>query len=99
MTLRGQANAMRRDGSTPEVIGRAMHAALRQLCRVFKERTPEPRRTRISERAQTVYGDPPGPSTELLQLRGGNWEHLIASASRPGLSPLEDSSSSDVGEA
>ena len=99
MALRGHADAMRRDGSSPEAIARAMHSARRQLCQVFKEQTPEPQRTRIFERTRAVYGDTLGPSVEFLRLRGKSWEHIIESASRPGRSPLENSSSSDVGEA
>ena len=77
MALRGQADAMRRDGSSPEAIARAMHAARRQLCQLFKEQTPEPPRTRIIERTRAVYGDPLGPSVEFLRLRGKSWEHII----------------------
>jgi hypothetical protein len=62
MALRGRADAMRRDGSTPEAIARAMHAARRQLCQAFKEQTPEPPRTRIFERTRAAYGDPLGPA-------------------------------------
>jgi hypothetical protein len=79
-------------------MARAMHAARRQLCHVFKEQTPEPLRSRIFERTRAVYGDPLGPSVELLRLQGKSWEHIIESASRPGRSPLEDWGSRDVGE-
>ena len=44
MALRGRADAMRRGGSSPEAIARAMHVARRQLCQVFEEQTPEPLR-------------------------------------------------------
>jgi hypothetical protein len=99
VALRDRANAMRRDGSTPEAIARAMHAARRRLCQVFKEQTPEPQRTRIFERTRAVYDDPLGPSVEFLRLQGKSWEHIIESASRPGPSPLEDSNLCDGGEA
>ena len=99
MALRGWAEAMRRDGSAPEAIARAMHAARRELCQIFKEQTPEPQRTRIFDRTCAVYGDPIGPSVEFLRLQGKSWEHIIESASRPGRSPLEDSNSSDVRKA
>jgi len=99
VALRGRADAMRRDGSTPEAIARAMHAARRQLCQAFKAQTPEPQRTQIFERTRAVYGDPLGPSVEFLRLQGKSWEHIIESASRPGRSPLEDSNSRDVREA
>jgi hypothetical protein len=99
MALRGRADAMRRDGLTPEAVARAMHAARRQLCQVFKEQTPEPQRSRIFERTRAVYGDPLGPSVEFLRLQGRSWEQIIEAASRPGRSPLEDSSSRNVREA
>jgi hypothetical protein len=98
MALHDLADAMHLDGWTPEAIARAMHAARRRLCQVFKNQTPEPQRTRISERTRAVYGDPLGPSVEFLRLQGKSWKHIIESASRPGRSPLEDSSSRDVGE-
>ena len=95
MALRGRADAMRRDGSSPEAIARAMHAARRQLCQVFKEQTPEPQRTRIFERTRAVYGDPLGPSVEFLRLRGKSWEHIVeAVLLGRDVSPLEDSISS-----
>jgi len=83
---------------TLEAIARAMHAERRQLCQVFKEQTPEPQRTRIFERTRAVYDDPLGPSVEFLRLQGKSWEDIIESASRPGRSPLETSSSHDGGE-
>jgi hypothetical protein len=96
MALHDLADAMRLDGATPEAIARAMHAARRQLCQVFKDRTPEPQRTRIFERTHAVYGDPFGPGVEFLRLQGRTWEQIIESAARPGRSPVEDSSSHDV---
>ncbi len=99
MALRGRVDAMRRDGLRPEAIARAMHAARRQLCQVFKERTPEPQRALILDRTRTVYADPLGPSVEFLRLQGKSWEDIIESASRPGRSPLEDANPREVGEA
>jgi hypothetical protein len=94
--LHDLADAMRLDGSTPEAVARATHAARRRLCQVFKEQTPEPQRTRIFERTRVVYGDSLGPSVEFLRLQGRTWEQIIESASRQGRSPEEDSSSDDV---
>src|ERR1700759_3715280 len=87
MALHDLADTMRRDGLTPGATARAMHAARRRLCQVFKDQTPEPQRTRIFERTRAVYGDPLGPSLEFLRLQGKSWEHIIESASRPGGSP------------
>jgi hypothetical protein len=92
MALRSRTNAMRQDGSTPEAIARAMHAARRQLCQIFKQQTPEPLRTRIFNRTRAAYSDPLGPSVEFLRARGKSWEDIIESASRPGRPPLQDSS-------
>lgn len=99
MALRGGTNAMRQDGSTPEAIARAMHAARRQLCQIFKEQTPEPLRTRIFDRTRAVYSDPLGPSVEFLRAQGKSWEDIIESASRPGRPPPKDACSSRDGEA
>jgi hypothetical protein len=99
MALHSQAKAMHQDGSTSEAIARAMHAARRQLCQVFKEQAPEPQRTRIFARTRAVYGDPLGPGVEFLRAQGKSWEDIIDSASRPGRLPLVDSCSSEDREA
>ncbi len=99
IALRGRADALRRDGSTPEEIARLMHAARRQLCQIFKEQTPEPQRTRIFEWTRAVYGDPLGPSVEFLRLQGKTWERITESASRPGRPPVQGSCSSETEEA
>jgi cytochrome c biogenesis protein CcdA len=65
----------------------------RRLSQVFKERTPEPLRTRIYGRSPTVHGDPLGPSVEDLKAKGKSWDDIIESAARPGY-PLLDNSSS-----
>jgi hypothetical protein len=97
--LRGRANAMRQDGSTPEAIARAMHAARRQLCQVFKDQTPEPQRTRIFDRTRAAYGDALDPSVEFSKAQGKSWEDITDSASRPGRPPPKDLCSSKHGEA
>jgi hypothetical protein len=97
--LHDLADPMRLDGLTPEAIARAMHAARRQLCQVFKNQTPEPQRTRNFKRTRAVYGDPVGPSVEFLRRQGRTWEQIIESASRPGRSPRENPRSCNIGEA
>jgi hypothetical protein len=87
MALQIRAESMRTRGFAPEAIARALHADRRRLCRVFKERTPEPARARIVERTLAVYGDPLGPSLEYLRSKGKSWEEIIDSASRPGRLP------------
>jgi hypothetical protein len=91
MALRGRADAMRRNGLPPEVIARAMHADRRRLAQTFKERTPEPLRTRVYDRTLAVYGDPLGPSLEDLRAKGKSWNDIIESAARPGHSPPDGS--------
>jgi AraC-like DNA-binding protein len=87
MALRGRADAMHRDGLSLEAIAKALHAERRTLCEAFKERTPEPQRTRIARRTYAIYGDPFGPSVEYLRAKGKNWDEIIESASRPGSPP------------
>jgi len=82
--LRAQVDAMRREGASSEAIARAMHAERRRLAAVFKERTPEPRRSRIYHRTLAVYGDPLGPGIDDLRARGKSWDDIIESATRPG---------------
>ncbi len=99
MALRDRADAMRRDGLTPEAIARAMHADRRRLSQAFKERTPEPLRTRIYGRSFVVYGDPLGPSVEDLRATGKSWDDIIDSAVRPGHPPLNGAFSDQSVEA
>ena len=61
-----------------------MHAERRQLAGIFKERTPEPLRTRIHNRTLAVYGDPLGPRIDDLRAQGKSWDGIIESATRPG---------------
>ena len=95
--LRAQADAMRRDGASAEAIARAMHAQRRRLAAVFKERTPEPLRTRIYDRTRAVYGDPLGPGIDDLRAKGKSWDDIIESATRPGRPMPDDPSPSCEG--
>ena len=88
IALRDRADAMRRNDVAPEAIARTLHAERRRLSQAFKERTPEPLRTRIHERTLAVYGDPLGPSVEHLRARGKSWNDIIESAARPGQLPV-----------
>jgi hypothetical protein len=89
MALRGRVDAMRQHGLPVEAIARALHAERTRLCKAFKERTPEPQRTRIAQRTCAVYGDPFGPSVEYLRAKGKSWDEIIESASRPGRPPAD----------
>lgn len=75
---------MRRAGVPPEAIARAMHAERRRLAGVFRERTPEPLRSRIHDRMLAVYGNPHGPGIDNLRAKGKSWDDIIESATRPG---------------
>jgi hypothetical protein len=85
---------MRRDGLTPEAIARTVHADRRRLSLTFKERTPEPLRTRIYDRNSAVYGDTLGPSIEHLRTHPKIIESRcgcqIPSARRVWLHPVDD---------
>lgn len=82
--LRERVGQMRRDGTSPEAIARAVHAERRRLAAHFKDLTPEPYRTRIYERTVRVYGSQDGPSIEFLRSKGKSWDEIIESAMRPG---------------
>ncbi|TGD98061.1 cell wall-binding protein [Methylobacterium nonmethylotrophicum] len=82
--LAERAAGMRRAGLPAEAIARAVHAERRRLSAHFKALTPEPVRTRIVERTVRVYGNPHGPSIDLLRGQGKSWEAIIESATRPG---------------
>lgn len=75
---------MRRDGASDETIACALHAERRRLAALFKERTPEPYRTRLYERTLRVYGNEFGPTIAMLRASGKSWEAIIAGAIRPG---------------
>jgi hypothetical protein len=82
--LRAVAEVMRGQGVSSEAIARALHAERRRLAGVFKDRTPEPMRTRIYDRTLAVYGDPLGPKIEDLRAKGKSWDAIIESATQPG---------------
>jgi 3-methyladenine DNA glycosylase Tag len=96
MALRRWADAMRQDGLPPEAIARMLHAERRRLCEVFKERTPEPQRTRILQRTRAVYGDPFGPSLEHLRARGKNWGRSSSPRLVPAAHPRISATHDDV---
>lgn len=88
LALRSQVVTMRNGGLSSEAIARVVHAERRRLAAVFKERTPEPLRSRISIRTISLYGDPAGPTVEYLRADGKSWENIIESATRPGVPDL-----------
>jgi hypothetical protein len=86
-SLRGLVAEMRGAGYSPECIARTVHDARRKLAGHFKERTPEPLRSKIYARTLAVYGDALGPTIERLRADGKNWNDIIESAIRPGPPP------------
>ena len=82
--LAAHVDMMRVNGVESEQIARAAHAERRKLTASFKERTPEPARSAIYQRTMAVYGDPLGPSIEILRAWGRSWEEIAESATRPG---------------
>jgi hypothetical protein len=85
MLLLRRADDMRRDSLPPEAIARAIRADRRRLSQTFKERTPEPLRTRIYERTLAVYGDPLGLTLEDLRAKMKSWHDVIGCAVRPAI--------------
>ena len=78
-----KAEALRQAGCGAEAIARALHAERIALAEHYKRLTPEPLRTRIYERTQSLYGNCAGPSIDYLRARGKTWEQIIAGAQRP----------------
>lgn len=82
--LHADVERMRREGRPVEDIARAAHAGRRRLAALFRKRTPEPMRSMIRQRSFAVYGDPLGPTIEVLRAKGRTWEEIVESATRPG---------------
>jgi hypothetical protein len=87
--LAEKAAEMRAEGVAAETIARSLNAERRALAARFKERTPEPLRSRIYAHTLAVYGDPLGPSIEYLRSRGKSWDQIIEAAARPGVVPAD----------
>ncbi|MBR2802943.1 MAG: hypothetical protein IKE21_10270 [Erysipelotrichaceae bacterium] len=70
------------DGLSEEEIARQMHERRRELGRQYKEAAPPLFREYIYAAAAAKYGDPPGPTFEMLRQKKSCRE-IIVSASRP----------------
>ena len=90
--LSSRAANMRAAGKSSETIARDVHAKRRCLAAVFKDRTPEPYRSKIYARTIAIYGDPIGPTIEWLRKSGKSWDDIVASATRPGDMPYDSKS-------
>ena len=79
---------MRAEGYSEEEIAREMHRRRRELGRQFKESAPPLFRAYIYAATAEKYGDPLGPTCEMLRKRK-TWKQIIESASRP-IEDLDD---------
>lgn len=70
------------EGKTKEETARTMHRMRRELGRLYKEAAPPLFRKYIYAATAAKYGDPLGPTFEMLQKKK-SCEEIIASASRP----------------
>lgn len=80
--LKGLPDQLRAEGYTEEQIARVMHNKRRELGRRFKEAAPPLFREYIYAATAEKYGDPLGPTFEMLQKKK-TCEQIIESASRP----------------
>lgn len=75
---------LRAAGESEERIARAMHALRREIGEEYKNLTPEAERHKIYGRNIEKYGDPLGPSFQLLRDQGKTYAQIIESAKRVG---------------
>ena len=73
---------METEGKTKEQIALTMHERRRELGRLYKEAAPPLFREYIYYATAGKYGDPLGPTFEMLR-RKKTYEQIIESASRP----------------
>lgn len=75
-------NQLRAGGYSEEQIARMMHDRRRELGRQFKEAAPPLFRDYIYAATAAKYGDPLGPTFEMLKEKK-TYAQIIESASRP----------------
>ena len=80
--LRSMPEKLKAEGYTEDQIARAMHEKRRELGRQYKEAAPPLFREYIYEATAKKYGDPLGPTYEMLQEKK-TCKQIIESASRP----------------
>lgn len=86
--LRGVPEKLRAQGFSEDQIARTMHEKRRELGRQYKEAAPPLLREYIYEATAAKYGDPLGPTYEMLREKK-TCEQIIESASRP-IEDLDD---------
>ena len=80
--LRSVPEKLKAEGFSEEQIARAMHEKRRELGRQYKEAAPPLFREYIYEATAAKYGDPLGPTYEMLREKK-TCKQIIESASRP----------------
>ena len=80
--LRSVPEKLKAEGFSEEQIARAMHDKRRELGRQYKEAAPPLFREYIYEATAAKYGDPLGPTYEMLREKK-TCRQIIESASRP----------------
>lgn len=80
--LSSMPDGLRAEGYSEEQIARIMHNKRRELGRQFKEAAPPLFRKYIYAATAAKYGDPLGPTFEMLRKKK-TCEQIIESASRP----------------
>lgn len=80
--LRSMPEKFKAEGYTEDQIARAMHKKRRKLGRQYKEAAPPLYREYIYEATAAKYGDPLGPTYEMLREKKTR-KQIIESASRP----------------
>ena len=80
--LRAREPELRAAGKSDEEIARTLHEARRELGRQYKLAAPPLLREYIYAATAKKYGDPLGPTFEMLCQRK-TYRQIIASASRP----------------
>ena len=80
--LSAMSEALKAEGYSEEHIAKALHEERRELGRLFKEAAPPLFRQYIYAATAAEYGDPLGPTFEMLRKRK-SCKQIIESASRP----------------
>ena len=80
--LRSMPEKLKAEGYTEDQIARAMHEMRRELGRQYKEAAPPLLREYIYDATAAKYGDPLGPTYEMLRKKK-TCKQIIESASRP----------------
>jgi hypothetical protein len=86
--LRSMPEKLKAEGYTEDQIARVMHEKRRELGRQYKEAAPPLFREYIYEATAEKYGDPLGPTYEMLRGKKTS-KQIIESASRP-IEDLDD---------